>query len=321
MSDNDRWIEIAVNTSHEAVEAVTAIFSECGIGSVSIEDPADIINSNTNPHDWDYIEESLLPKDTDEVKVKGYVMCNEGPDSEKIKTIVKQIENLIDKLDGYGIDKGKGEIATRQVKEEDWANSWKKYYKPFKIGDHIVIKPSWEEYLPEDRDIVIELDPGMAFGTGSHETTRMCIEFLQEYLKPGFTVYDVGCGSGILSIASSKLGAGKVVGIDIDEVAVKSSIENVRISKAANVEIKKGNLLDLVKGRANIIVANIIADVIINLNRDIPEFLERDGIFICSGIINDRLEDVKASLIDNGFKILEVKKMGEWAAIAASVRE
>lgn len=321
MSDNDRWVEITVNTSHEAVEAVTAIFSECGIRSVSIEDPADIINRDVTPDDWDYIEESLLPKDNGEVKVKGYVMCNEGMCSEKINTLVRKIQDLIDKLGNYGIDKGKGSVSRRLVREEDWANLWKKYYKPFKIGEHIVIKPSWESYEPEDGDIIIELDPGMAFGTGSHETTRMCIEFLQEYIKHGFTVYDIGCGSGILSIASSKLGAKKVVGIDIDEVALKSSVENVKRSKAANVEIKRGNLLDLVYSKANIIVANIIADVIINLNREVPKFLESGGIFICSGIINERLEDVKNSLDDNGFEIMKIKKMGEWAAIAARVRE
>lgn len=316
MSDTDRWIEITANTSHEAVEAVTAIFSDCGIESVSIEDRADIISSTLNPHDWDYIDENLLPGDTGEVKVKGYVLENKDTDS-----LIDHIKGLINNLDEYGIDKGKGEVTTRLVKEEDWANSWKKYYKPFKIGEHIVIKPFWENYEGDKDDIIIELDPGMAFGTGKHETTRMCIEFLDKYIKPGYSVYDVGCGSGILSIVSSKLGAGKVIGIDRDPVAVKSAMENIKISRAQNVDIKQGNLLDLVSGRADIIVANIIADVIISLCKDIPKFLEKHGVFICSGIINDRLDDVNKAFMDNGFDILEIRQMGEWAAMAASVRE
>lgn len=316
MSDKDRWIEITVNTSHEAVEAVAAIFSECGIESVSIEDTQDIIDSNTSPHEWDYIEERLIPKDTDEVKVKGYIL-----EGENVNSTVDRIKGLVANLGEFGIDRGKGEVSAKEVKEEDWANCWKEYYKPFKIGEHIVIKPSWESYKPEEDDIVVELDPGMAFGTGSHETTRMCIELLDEYIRPGYSVYDVGCGSGILSIVASKLGAKGVLGIDRDPAAVKSASENIKISKSSNVEIKHGNLLDLVHERADIIVANIIADVIINLCRDIPAFLEKGGVFICSGIINDRLSDVESALTGSGFKILQVKKLGEWAAVAASVRE
>jgi ribosomal protein L11 methyltransferase len=316
MSDNDRWIEITILTSHEAVEAVSALLYDERVAGVAIEDPKDVISSNTNPKEWDYIEERLLPQDTGEAKVKGYLPCDNGLDE-----IVDRIKNHVNKLGEYGLDKGKGEVTTREVKEQDWANAWKQYYKPFKIGDNIVIKPSWEEYNQEEGDIVIELDPGMAFGTGTHETTKMCLELLEKYIKKDSTVFDVGCGSGILSIAASKLGAVKVIGVDIDEVAVRASRENVDISGVKNVEIKQGNLMDVIHGRADIVAANIIADVIIALSRVITGFLKPGGTFICSGIIKDRVEDVKAALYNNNFKILKLEEQGEWAAIAAAVRE
>lgn len=315
MSDNNIWIEIMVITTSEAVEPVSAIFYECGAAGVAIEDPADVINSNTLPHDWDYIDEKLLPQDTGEVKVKGYF-----PGNSSIDDVIDSIKISVSKLDEFGIDKGKGEVITREVNEQDWANSWKKYYKPFKIGYNIVIKPSWEDYDAKPEDIVLELDPGMAFGTGTHETTRMCIELLEKYFKEGSVVFDIGCGSGILSIASSKLGASKVIGVDIDEVAVRASIENMAVSNVHNVEIKHGNLFDVIEGKADIIVANIIADVIIKISKTTTEFLKPSGVFITSGIIRDRADDVKKALCNNGFDIIEVREMGEWVAIASALK-
>ena len=316
MSDNDRWIEITIVTSHEAVEAVSAILYDAGVGGVAIEDPKDIIESNTNPNDWDYLDERLLPEDTGEAKVKGYLMYNDNIDE-----IVETIRKSVGRLEEYGLAKGLGEVSLKEIKEQDWANSWKEYYKPFKIGNNIVIKPSWENYTQEANDIIIELDPGMAFGTGTHETTWMCIELLEEYIKNNCVVFDIGCGSGILSIVSSKLGASKVIGVDIDEIAVKASRENVSISKVENVEIKSGNLLDVIRGRSDIIVANIIADVIIKICKSIPQFLQPGGVFICSGIINSKLEEVKVALQSNGFTILKIKEMGEWAAVVATIGE
>jgi ribosomal protein L11 methyltransferase len=313
MSDSNKWVEVCVTTSHEAVEAVSAIFYDNGAGGVAIEDPQDVISSNTSPRDWDYIEERLLPEDNGEARVKGYFLY-----TEKTGEIVNNIKSAVNKLDEYGLDRGKGEVTIKEVVEQDWSNAWKKYYKPFKIGQHIVIKPSWEEYNQDPEDIIIELDPGMAFGTGTHETTRMCIELLEEYIKDGSLVFDIGCGSGILSIVSSKLGAEKVIGVDIDEVAVKASRENAEISRVKNVEIKQGNLADVLAGKADLVVANIIADVIINLSKVIPDYLNSQGTFICSGIISDRLPDVKKALIENGFNIIKVKEMGEWAAMACS---
>lgn len=308
------WIEIEVVTSSEAVEAVSAMFYDMGASGVAIEDPNDVIESNTRPGDWDYIDEKLLPQNLKDVKVKGYLVKDENI-NEKIDAIKKAVM----KLDDYGIDKGKGDVLTREVKEQDWANAWKQYYKPFKIGKHVVIKPSWEDYIPERDDIVIEIDPGMAFGTGTHETTRMCIELLQEFIEGGPEVFDIGCGSGILSIAASKLGASKVTGIDIDSVAVESARSNVKISGVKNVEILQGNLLDMIHTKADIIVANIIADIIIKLCPEIPGYLNQNGVFISSGIISDRLGDVLKALKDNGFEILKVERQGEWAAVASTM--
>ena len=310
------WVEITVVTKSEAVEAVSAIFYDLGAHGLAIEDPNDIIESSMRPGSWDYIDSEFLLKNKDEVRVKCYLVKDS-----KINEKIKAAREAVMKLDEYGIDKGKGEILTKEVKEEDWANEWKQYYKPFKIGKHIVIKPVWESYTPEDGDIIIEMDPGMAFGTGGHETTRMCIELLEEYIKGNPEVFDIGCGSGILSIVSSKLGASKVTGIDIDSVAVESSKRNIEISGAENIEILQGNLLDMVHKKADVIVANLLADVIIKLCPEMPSYLNDKGVFIASGIISESLDNVLRVLRCNDFKILKVERQGEWAAIASTVGE
>ncbi|MDI6617412.1 MAG: 50S ribosomal protein L11 methyltransferase [Clostridiales bacterium] len=309
-----KWMEITVITTTEAVDAVSEIICEQGANGVSIEDPKDIINNNSKAGEWDYIDERLFTKNLEDVKIKGYL-----PDDKSVHQKIENIKNAVERLEDYGIKKGKGEISIKKVDETDWANSWKKYYKPLKIGDHIVIKPSWEKYTAKKDDIIIDLDPGMAFGTGTHETTRMCIGLLEKYIKNNSTVFDVGCGSGILSIASSKLGAVNVTGIDIDGVAVRVARENIRLNGAENIRILHGNLLDAVHGKADIIVANIIADAIIKISEIVPKFLKEGGVFISSGIISDRLSDTRDVLLNNGFKIIEIKEMGEWVAIASTV--
>jgi ribosomal protein L11 methyltransferase len=206
------------------------------------------------------------------------------------------------------------------MKEEDWANNWKQYYKPTKIGDKIVIKPIWEEYEASENDLLVELDPGMAFGTGTHETTRMCAQALERYVKEDSVVFDVGTGSGILAIIAGKLGAKHVVGVDLDPVAVDSAKENLKFNDVNNIEILHGNLLDVVKGKADLVVANIIAEIICILTPDVKKALDKDGIFITSGIIHDRREMVINNLEENGFEILEVNKDGEWNCIVARLK-
>ena len=180
--------------------------------------------------------------------------------------------------------------------------------------------PIWEEYDAKDDDFVIELDPGMAFGTGEHETTRMCIQALEKYVKKDSTVFDVGCGSGILAIAAAKLGSKKAIGVDLDPVAVESAIENVNFNKLDNIEILHGNLIDVIDGKADIVVANIIAEVICILTEDVSNVIKKDGLFITSGIIHDRVEMVTNKLEECGFEVMEINKDGEWIFIVAKLK-
>lgn len=204
------------------------------------------------------------------------------------------------------------------MNQQDWENAWKQYYKPVKVSDKIVIKPTWEEYNAKLNELVIELDPGMAFGTGTHETTNMCIQALERHIDSNCSVLDIGCGSGILSIAAAKLGADRVLGVDLDPVAVKVSKENIEQNNLLGfVEIRHGNLMDVVTEKADIVVANIIADIVIKLADEVANYMKEDGLFISSGIIMPRLEEVKKAIEDKGFKILEVNTQGEWACITA----
>lgn len=235
-------------------------------------------------------------------------------------TFIESIKIRISELRNFGIDIGAGEIFTDNVNEEDWANNWKKYYKPTKIGNSIVIKPEWEEYSPSEGDLVIHMDPGMAFGTGNHETTSMCIENLEKYVSEKSTVFDIGCGSGILGIVASKLGAKNVVGIDIDEMAVKVANENIQKNNVQDIMTAiAGNMTDKIEegAKADIVVANIIADIIMKMSGDVRKLLKDDGIFISSGIILAKVDEVLENLKDNGFEVVDVIKKGEWSCIVA----
>lgn len=307
------WTEVCILTKSEAVEAITAFIYDMGVGGVSIEDPLDILAHKSNPLDWVVIDESLIKGNVEDVIIKVY-FSQEVNVAEKILYINEQIKNV-----SKYINVGKGQVTINKVNEEDWANAWKKYFVPVKVGQKIVIKPTWEEYLPSKEDIVVELDPGMAFGTGTHETTRMCIKMLEKYVEKDSVVFDIGCGSGILGICASKLGAQMVIGVDIDANSVKVSKENVLLNNVNNIEIREGNLLDVVSEKANIVVANIISDVIIYLSETIISTFKENGVFICSGIIKDRSLDVQKALIDNKFKIIEVVNEGEWVAIVSHI--
>lgn len=307
-------MEVTIVTSSEAVEAVSGIFYNTNVKGVSIEDPEDLEFKKKHPGDWDYFDESILNTKEDAI-LKGYYKFDEHFDE-----YVEYIKDSVAKLGDFEINKGKGIVTVTKVNEQDWENNWKKYYKPTKIGNNIVVKPIWENYEKKPKEKIINLDPGMAFGTGTHETTRMCIIALEKYIKVDDIVFDIGCGSGILAIASSLLGASKVTGVDLDQVAVTSAKENVKYNNLTNVEILHGDLLDVVKGKANIVVANIIADIIMFLSDIIPQFLISGGYFIASGIINDRKEDVIQKLNQAGFEIIEVTKDGEWTAVVSKLK-
>lgn len=311
-----KWIEVQIKTTTEAVEAVSNILYEVGVGGLAIEDPNDIILQTAND-DWDFIDSSLLDQDFEGVIVKGYF-----PESEDLIDKIELIKQNVEKIPLYNLDKGLGEVTTTEVYEKDWAHAWKKYYKPKKVAKNVVIKPSWEEYIADKDDIIIELDPGMAFGTGTHETTIMCIQQLENYVKNGSTVFDVGCGSGILSVAAAKLGAKRVIGVDLDELCVKVSKDNIKINNVEDlVEIRHGNLLDVVNEKAEVVVSNIIAEIIIILSKDIKKFLKNNGVFIASGIINEKIDSVKQALIEENMKIVEIINMDEWACIVSKVKE
>ncbi|MEF9934291.1 MAG: 50S ribosomal protein L11 methyltransferase [Clostridium sp.] len=307
-----KWFEVKVITKSEAVEIVSGIFYGLDVKGVAIEDPEDINIKQKDKLSWDFADVNIFEFGADAAVVKGYF--NED---EKIEEIISYIEAKIEELREMGIDLGRGHVTTSNVFEEDWATSWKKYYKPLKIGSKILIKPIWEEAEANSDDLVVELDPGMAFGTGTHETTSMCVELLEKYMTKEDTVFDIGTGSGILSIVASKLGANKVVGVDLDKVAVGAARENVAYNKIDNVEILHGDLVDVIEGKGNIVVANIIAEVVVYLTSIIKPFIAENGYFITSGIIQDRKQDVLDALEKEGFKVIEIMEKGEWVAISS----
>ena len=306
-----KWAEISIQTTHEATEAVANIFHDLGASGVIIEDPV-LINTYRSSGTWDYCD-LPEPADIEIVTVKAYL-----PVDDQLDDKLGLFEQKVNELDQHNLNKGCGLINWVEVQDEDWASAWKEYFHPVKVSEHIVIKPSWEDYFPAVDDIVIELDPGMAFGTGTHHTTVLCIRLLDELVKTGDTVFDVGTGSGILAVAAAKLGAASVHAIDLDPVAVRVAQENVSMNSVQHTVVTaQGDLLTGVSGQADIIVANIIADVIIQILNDLPARLKDDGAFIASGIIIERLSDVTAAMLDHKFTIEKVVEEGGWAAIVA----
>jgi len=305
------WIEVTVLTSSEATEAVAGFLYNCDVEGVSIEDVADVEFKKENLGFADFINESVLTIE-EGAMVKGYFK-----DSENFMNTLNYIKESVDKLGEFGFDKGEGIVTYHKVNEDDWANNWKQYYKPTKVGEHIVVKPTWEDYEEKPGEVVVELDPGMAFGTGTHETTRMCIKALEKKVKGDTTIFDIGTGSGILSIAAAKLGAKHVVGVDLDPVAVESAKKNLEFNKVNNIEILYGDLMEVVEGKANIVVANILADIIMFLSEGVRAFIEDEGYFIASGILNTQRDKVADKLKTLDFIIEEVMEDGEWICIIA----
>lgn len=307
------WIEVTIITSSEAVEAVSGMLYNTGVKGVSILDPLDLIFRRDHTTDWDYFDESIIDTNSG-VVVKGYYKKDE-----KFEGYLEEIKAGVNRLTEFGLDKGVGTVTANKVNEEDWENNWKQYYKPIKVGEKIVIKPIWEEYNKKSDEIIVELDPGMAFGTGTHETTRMCIKALERHVKAETTVFDIGTGSGILSIAAAKLGAKKTIGVDLDPVAVESAKQNVSYNDLNNIEILYGDLMEVVKGKANIVIANIMADIIMFLTEQVKGFIVEGGYFISSGIILSKKDEVINKLTQCGFKIEEINIEGEWVCIVAKL--
>ena len=306
-----KWTEVKIQGTGETEDILTSILYDWGATGLAIEDPLDIENLHQSKEDWDFIDPSLINLKTDGLLIKAYFSEEEDID--------KKIEDIRNSIKNHPmLDENNHKITLTKVDESDWAESWKQYYKPLRIGRNIIIKPSWEDYKIQEKDIVIELDPGMAFGTGTHETTMMCTEALEEYVKEGNKVYDIGTGSGILSIAAAKLGAEKVIGVDLDLLSVKVANENIKLNNVDNiVEIKNGDLFEVIEDKADIIVSNIIAEVIAGMTGNLKDYLNDDGVFIASGIILEKLHLVHDSLIENKFEIIDIKKTDVWACVIA----
>ena len=297
------WTQIKVTVKLEVLDDAVAVMNMVS-NYLQIEDYSDI---DLKTCYGDLIDEAILNADKTIASVSVYLPADSG--------VADTVVFLKTRFAELSIN---AEISVSGVNEEDWANSWKEYYKPIKIGEKIVIVPAWEKYSAKDGEIIVRMDPGMAFGTGTHETTRLVITFLEKYIKQGMRVADVGCGSGILAICASKLGAGECKAYDIDPVAVKVANENIKDSGLDNVTCDVSDLLKQVDRSApyNVICANIVADIIIRMMPDVGELMDENSVILASGIIVERSEDVINAFDDNGFKIVERIDENGWCALA-----
>ncbi|PKM83059.1 MAG: 50S ribosomal protein L11 methyltransferase [Firmicutes bacterium HGW-Firmicutes-14] len=307
------WLEISVSTTREAVEPVSEILTGCGAGGVVVEDP-ETIRELIAGNIWDAYD---IPKEIlegEHTVVKAYL-----PQDDNIDFRIGMVTDRLDALNRQHLPNSVKGLDFLTVREEDWANSWKAYYKPVKIGRRIIVKPTWEEYDRKPGDLVIELDPGMAFGTGTHPTTIMCVKFLEKIIRGGETVYDIGTGSGILAITAALLGAGQVKAVDIDNVAVESATANIRQNGLEEIiGVSAGNLLEGVGSQADIVIANIVADVIIEVCPAVPNVLKQGGLFVASGIIVSRFAEVLEAVGNSGLTVKETAREGEWVSLLAA---
>ena len=303
----ENWIEITIHTTNEASEIVESILLDYGSTGVAIEDPTTL---EENLHDDFGTIVELSPADFPDVGVvvKGYI--NElNFDDETFNRFKGELEQL-----GKNINIGEFfKIETTTIKDSDWENSWKDYFDILNIGEKFVIVPTWREYENEENKYVINIDPGMAFGTGGHETTSLCIKNLEKYVKPHDNIIDVGCGSGILSIAASYLTDGEIKAVDLDKLAVDVSRENFALNNLENrITVEEASLLTKETKKYNVIVANILAHIIELMLDDAYNLLEDGGYYITSGIIKDKKDELLEKMLERGFKLVEETSDNEW---------
>ncbi|MBE3580130.1 MAG: 50S ribosomal protein L11 methyltransferase [Thermoanaerobacteraceae bacterium] len=284
-----KWQEISITTAPEASEAVAGLFYETGAQGLVLEDKGG------------------------QVVLRGYL-----PQDKRLKARLQDFKGRL-KAIGRFFPGCRAEMSSRSIEEEDWSDAWKAYFKPVKIGRRLVVKPSWEAYNPRPGELVMELDPGMAFGTGTHPTTAMALEMLEEFIKPGHVVYDVGTGSGILAIAAALLGARRVVAVDNDPVAVRTARENVqRNGLEGKIKVQEGDLLHGLPPGAHVVTANIVADVLLALLPQAARLLPPAGRLILGGIIAPRAPELVSALRSHGFAVTKRERRGDWIALAGT---
>lgn len=299
----ENWTEIKITVDVSRVDEAGAVASMTVPYGIYIEDYSNLEQEALEIAKIDLIDEDLLAKDRTKGIVHIYISPEENPNE-----AVSFISSVLD------ADKIEYKIELANCAREDWENNWKKYFKPIPVGKKLLIRPVWEnDYEAGDRK-VLNLEPGVAFGTGTHETTRLCLESLENYITPETVMLDVGCGSGILSVAAMLLGAKSATGVDIDKLAVKVAVENGKLNgfKYPAYNMINGNLTDKISGRYNVVTANIVADAIIMLTPSVKQFLSDDAVYIVSGIIDMRSDEVVSCLEENGFEIISRNEEAGW---------
>ena len=301
------WIELSVKTTTAGADAVSALLMGCGAKGTQIIDRADISDAGRMTGFGELIDANLSQQMPPHVVVKAWYASPEEARQAEVQLAVLKQATLLEAGDLSAI--------TVEAKDEDWAENWKQYYKPMRVGHRLVIKPTWEGYVEQAGDLMIHMDPGMAFGTGTHETTRLCLEMIEQHYKGG-PALDIGTGSGILAIALARVGTGPVLAVDIDPIAVKAAGENVGLNGlSGRVTVKQGDLTLDIAGRFSFISANILADIVISLAEPVKALLAENGLFLASGIINDREEDVREAYLQAGYHLHDSRIMGGWAAL------
>lgn len=320
------WKEITIHTTEEAVEMFTNFLHEEGAGGVTIEEYVD----NNKPRDtslgqWFEIPPNDIPEG--EARISGYF-----PEGTDVESVIASVKERIAELAEFDIDAGRSDITVKDISEDDWANNWKQYFKPIRVSERLTIKPTWEQYLPQsEQEMIIELDPGMAFGTGTHPTTSLCLRTLEGVIQQGDEVIDVGTGSGILAIGASKLGASRVLALDLDPVAVSSALENTRLNGLEDrITVAESDLLSVLKQEAGeelrvtlpvrVVVANILAEIILLFIDDVYQALQPGGYYIASGIYKNKEQAVEEALLAAGFEITETAREEDWVAFVARKR-
>ena len=310
------WTELSIITTSEAVEAVSNILMEHGASGVSIEDAKDF--EKIKPGKYGDHGEIVDPKDLSHI-THGAIVSAYYPNNQHIDQQTDKITQKVRALANFGLNPGPVEANLTPVVNQDWQTAWERYYHPVSISRFITIVPSWEDYQPKSaQEKVVRLDPGMAFGTGTHPTTRLSLQALEIVLQGGESILDVGTGSGVLSIAAKLMGAGEIQAFDVDDIAVRSAEKNIQLNPAAkSIHVSANDLLKGIHEHVDIVVANILAEIIVPLVPQAWDNLKSGGYFLTSGIIKDKYEVVKNAMVGQGFQIIETLKMKDWYGIIA----